>query len=62
MTLLKYFKLKQSNRSFEYLLDVNGPLTIKMPNGSITAFNSSVAKMLEKQQTQAETNNSCGQY
>jgi len=42
--------------------DSSGPLAITMPSGSITAANSSVAKMLEKQQKQAETKRLCGEY
>jgi len=34
------------------LPDASGPLVITMPSGSITAANSSVAKVLEKQQKQ----------
>jgi len=37
------------------LPNASGPLAITMPSGSITATNSSVAKVLEKQQKQAET-------
>jgi len=37
------------------LPDASGPLVITMPSGSIAAGNSSVAKVLEKQQKQAET-------
>ena len=39
----------------ECLPDASGPLTITMPSGSITAANSSVTKVLQKQQKQAET-------
>ena len=44
--------------------DANGPLAITMPSGSITAANSSVTKVLEKQQKQAETKKPCtrGEY
>jgi len=35
------------------LPDASVPLAITMPSGSITAANSSVAKVLEKQQKQA---------
>jgi len=35
------------------LPDASGPLAITMPSGSITATNSSVVKVLEKQQKQA---------
>jgi len=43
------------------LPDASGPLAITMPSGSITAVNSNVAKVLEKQQEQAETKLPCGQ-
>ena len=51
MALLKYLTLKRhdtSNTSSESLPDPSGPLTITMPSGSITAANSSVAKVLEQ--------------
>jgi len=41
------------NTCSECLPDASGPLVIIMPSGSITATNSSVAKVLEKQQKQA---------
>jgi len=37
------------------LPDASGPLAITMPSDSITAANSSVMKVLEKQKKQAET-------
>jgi len=43
------------NTCSECLPDVSGPLAITMSSSSITAANSSVAKVLEKQQKQAET-------
>ena len=51
MALLMYLTLKRrdtSNTSSESLPDPSGPLTITMPSGSITAPNSSVAKVLEQ--------------
>jgi len=56
MAFLKYLTLKQCdtiNTCLECLPDASGPLAITMPSGSITATNSSVAKVLEKQQKQA---------
>jgi len=50
------------NACSECLPDASGPLAITMPSGSITATNSSVAKLLEKQQKQAETKNLHGEY
>jgi len=44
------------------LPDASGPLAITMPSGSITAANSSVVEVLEKQQKQAETERPHGQY
>jgi len=44
------------------LPDASGPLAITMPSGSITATNSSAAKVLEKQQKQAEIKRPHGQY
>jgi len=44
------------NTCSECLPDTSGPLAITMPSGSITAANSSLVKMLEKQQKQAEPN------
>jgi len=41
------------NTCSECLPDASGPPTITMPSGSITAANSSVAKVLEKQKKQA---------
>jgi len=43
------------NTCSECLPDSSGPLAITMLSGSINATNSSVAKVLEKQQKQAET-------
>jgi len=37
------------------LPDASGPLAITMPSDSITATNSSVVKVLEKQKKQAKT-------
>jgi len=51
MALLKYLTLKRSdatNTCSECLPDASGPLAITMPSDSITAANSSVAKVLEK--------------
>jgi len=65
MALLKYLTLKQSdtmNTCSECLLNASGPLVITMSSGSITAANSSVVKVLEKQQKQAETKKSRGEY
>jgi len=65
MALLKYPTLKQrniTNTCSECLLDASGPLVITMPSGSITVTNSSVAKVLEKQQKQSETKRPHGQY
>jgi len=56
MALLKYPTLKRcdtTNTCLECLPDASGPLAITMSSGSITAANSSVAKVLEKQQKQA---------
>ena len=50
MALLKYLTLKQreATKNFsEYLPDPSGPLALAMPSSSITAANSSVAKVLE---------------
>ena len=58
MALLKYLKLKWLDTTKTYsecLPDASSPLAITMPSGSITAANSSVTKVLEKQQKQAET-------
>jgi len=44
-----------TNTCSECLPDASGPLAITMPSGSITTANSSLVKMLEKQQKQAET-------
>jgi len=58
MALLKCFMLKQCNTMntcSECLPDSSGPLAITIPSGSIIATNSSIVKMLEKQQKQAET-------
>jgi len=52
MAVLKYLTLKQHdtmNTHSECLHDASGPLAITMPSGSITATNSNVAKVLEKQ-------------
>ena len=52
MALFKYLKLKQRDTTKTYsecLPDASGPLAITMPSGSITAANSSVTKVLEKQ-------------
>jgi len=46
----------------ECLPDASGSLVIEMPSGSITATNSSVAKVLEKQQKQAKTKRLRGEY
>ena len=59
MALLRYLKLKREVKqrddiSKDCLPDANGPLAVKMPSSSITVANSSVAKVLEKQQKQAE--------
>jgi len=65
MALLKYLMLKRhdtTNTCSECLPDASGPLAITLPSGSITAANSSVAKVLEKQQKQAETKKTCGEY
>ena len=67
MALLKYLKLKRRDTTKTYsecLPDASGPLAITIPNGSITAANSSVTKVLEKQQKQAETKRPCtrGEY
>ena len=65
MALLKYLKLKQRNTMktcSECLPDTSDPLVITMPSGSISATNWSVAKVLEKQQWQAETKKLCGEY
>jgi len=51
-----------TNTCSKCLPDASGPLAITMPSGSITADNSSVAKVLEKQQKQAETKKLCGEY
>ena len=54
MALLKYLTLKRRNTSkpsSECLSDPSGPLAITMPSGSITAANSSVAKVLEHPET-----------
>jgi len=50
------------NTCSECLPDASGPLAITMPSGSITAANSSVVKVLEKQQKQAETKKLHGEY
>jgi len=50
------------NTCSECFPDASGPLVIKMPSGSITAANSNVVKVLEKQQKQAETKKLCGEY
>jgi len=61
MAPLKYLTLKQHDTTktcSECLPDASGPLVITIPSGSITAANSSVLKMLEKQcreQKQVET-------
>ena len=58
MALFKYLKLKQRDTMKTYsecFPDASGPLVITMPIGSITAANSSVTKVLEKQEKQAET-------
>ena len=56
MALLKYLKrCHKTTTSLECLLDACGPLAITMSSSCITAANSSVAKVLEKQQKQAET-------
>jgi len=65
MTLLKYLTLKRhdiTNTCSECLPDASGPLAITMPSGSITTTNSSVVKVLEKQQKQVETKRMCGEY
>jgi len=57
MAPLKYLMLKQHNTTktcSECLPDASGPLAITIPSGSITAANSSVLKVLEKQ-CKAET-------
>ena len=59
MELFKYFKLKRQDTTKTYsecLPDASSPLqlAITMPSGSITVANSSVMKVLEKQQKQAE--------
>ena len=62
MALLKYLMLKQRDTMETYsecLPDASGSLVITMPSGSITATNPSVAKVLEKQQKQAETKRPC---
>jgi len=51
-----------TNTCSECLPDASCPLTITMPSGSITAANSSVAKVLEKQQKQAESKTPHGEY
>jgi len=51
MVLLKYLTLKRRDTiKTECLPDASGPLSIEIPSGSITATNSSVVKVLEKQQ------------
>ena len=55
MALLKYLTVKQNPTTKTYLPDASDPLAITMPSGSITATNSNVVKMLEKQQKQVET-------
>jgi len=65
MALLKYLMLKRRNTMntcSECLLDSSGLLVITMFSGSITATNSSVAKVLENQQKQAETKRPHGEY
>jgi len=65
MALCKYLTLKQHNTTntcSECLPDSSGPLAITMLSGSITATNLSVAKVLEKQQKQAETKRPYGEY
>ena len=57
MALLKYLTLKRHNTtktSSECLPDASGPLAITMPSGSITATNSSVAKVLEHPETRKQ--------
>jgi len=44
------------NTCLECFPDASGPLAITMLSGSITAANSSVVKVLEKQQKQAGRN------
>jgi len=63
MALLKYLTLKRRDTiKTECLPDASGPLVIEIPSGSITAANSSVVKVLEKQQKQAETKRPHGKY
>jgi len=65
MALLKYFMLKRCdtmNTCSECLPDSSGLLAITMPSGSITAANSNVVKVLEKQQKQVEAKMPCGEY
>jgi len=50
------------NTCSECLPDASGPLAITMPSSSITATNSGVAKVLKKQQKQAETKKPHGEY
>jgi len=65
MALLKYLMLERRDTLHtcsECLPDSSGLLAITIPSGSITAANSSVVKVLEKQQKQAETKRPCGEY
>ena len=66
MALLKYLTLKrrEATKSFsECLPNPSGPLALAMPSSSITAANSSVAKVLEKhQKPQTEAKKSRGEY
>ena len=60
MAILKHLTLKQHNTTkshSECLPGASGPQAITMPNGSITATISSVAKVLEKQQKRAKPKN-----
>ena len=57
MALLKYLTLKRHNTaktSSECLPDASGPLAITMLSGSITATNSSVAKVLQHPETRKQ--------
>jgi len=65
MAPLKYLTLKwhdTTNTFSEFLPDSSGLLAITMPSGSITVANSSVVKVLEKQQKQAEPKRPHGEY